>query len=635
MAISTTSDPANSTFTTQSEDALFNNITSNLNTQPQPSIGIDNALFLGSDGLSLLNADKGNELVGIIIEGITKIFKETNKSNQNFKVIGLDKSTIQNIAYSSVVVALKHTDKIFYYTILLEKTGRSPLSASDYYREYLNVAKSKNPNVGIGNLYTTDDALDDIYHKEIQKVLIENYNISDTEIANLKFSSLDGIIIPYNLNDINSRIGILASLSYNTIYSYIQLSEGNTKDLTLAKRNNNDTLSLSTNFSKVRSVNELGLPVRSDWVFDLNLTTNTQANSINIAQRRSIITKTSGYVDYLPEQVNLLGDQLLPNNIQPYNGVTTGIRFRPNIIISGIQTLYPTLGYGLLGIIASLVIAKRETIINALVPKDSINQLGNLNLLANIERNVESNLGNKLNLLGKELRLEEVHKIIQKLVPLDPVISLDIECFGLNGTFMSPFMFASSYSGNQSSGRAILDTANQLTNGNLYNILQNQSINVTTDEGIIIPSGYFMDSSGERDLRDIDLAYVTGHTEDMNLINKFVLSNLPYSQTNSDSYITRMEVISKLVPDAVITGKICRVTLSSAFINALSQAASQAGLGIRYDQVVNNLNNFDITKITTNFMNNGINGNFGNVFNSGYNNLGTNNFQTILKRYGM
>ena len=50
-----------------------------------------------------------------------------------------------------------------------------------------------------------------------------------------------------------------------------------------------------------------------------------------------------------------------------------------------------------------------------------------------------------------------------------------------------------------------------------------------------------------------------------------------------DPYISKVDLISKLIPGAVITGKAVRVTFSEKFISTLMNAAMGAGLDARYE----------------------------------------------------
>ena len=100
--------------------------------------------------------------------------------------------------------------------------------------------------------------------------------------------------------------------------------------------------------------------------------------------------------------------------------------------------------------------------------------------------------------------------------------------------------------------------------------------------GVSVPTGKWLDKSGERDIRDVDLAFVAAETNDVATVNAWAASVLPSEVSNSDSFLTKVKILSKIIPDAVVESKATRVTFTAKFISVLTQSAAAAGLNAVY-----------------------------------------------------
>ena len=182
--------------------------------------------------------------------------------------------------------------------------------------------------------------------------------------------------------------------------------------------------------------------------------------------------------------------------------------------------------------------------------------------------------------------------------------------------------------------RLIIETASWLTSGKFpSNFNPNE---IFASDGVVIPVGKWSDKSGERDIREIDLAFNASHTDSMEFLTTWAQSNLPKHITGLDPYMTKVNIISKLIPSAEITGKAIRVTFSNAFISALESAAIGSGLNVRYEPQIKFAESNNLS-ILSNYLNNaGINnaGGFaqamvqaGPNYSTAYGNVGYNRFQ--------
>ena len=164
---------------------------------------------------------------------------------------------------------------------------------------------------------------------------------------------------------------------------------------------------------------------------------------------------------------------------------------------------------------------------------------------------------------------------------------MDIESYGIHSYYTAVLSAAASPDINlrNAAASSLITTAVQLTNGAFP---ANFPLNgIFTNSGVSVPLGVWASKDGEHDVREIDLAFIGAHTGDSAAMSRWNVSNLPREKTNVDPFQAKIEAISALVPDAVITGKATRVTFTAEFVNTLMSAAAQCGLVFTYEPEVN------------------------------------------------
>lgn len=539
----------------------------------------ENSLGFSIGVLNTMSFSKGSDYVMDVAQAISARYQNLNTKTKPMLHV-FDKEIKKGLAYSAIVVSLENDNLVAYFTILLEATGRESLSASEIMAEYNNGLK--NPNIS-AIIYTPDDAMDQVLMKMIDNELRQKYTSAKT------IQSVDGVVLSSQA-DIQLIAPRLAAIAYNACSIETAIEAGRINDLnieTAISKSNGKSFKIESYISKAPNRNELEDITRTDWKLDLNIIDQgSKFTSLNMQDAKQTLIRTGGYIDAVPYELTsqaLIGQQPIRQ-----------IRLRPQIVITSCLTDSPTLGYALLGTIMSFIMTQPSMWLAALKPTDPKNNVGSLNVLTNIENNPEK--GELLNLADRKYESNIVYSTIQNMFNGDPIVCFDVASYGPQSFFTSAFSVGAGNGVNKTSAlEYIIDIANWLTSGRFP---QDFNINdVFANDGIVIPLGRWSDSKGvERDIREIDLAFIASHTRgDINFLTNWALSNIPKSQSGIDPYMTKINIIEKIVPDAKITGKAVRVTFSNKFISTLEKAVIESGLNVRFEPQIqftesNNLN---------------------------------------------
>lgn len=578
-------------------------------------------LTLGSKVLTIMNSGIGSEFLNKFVEAIkTSYAGELNTNHGKLLVIPMDNETNKNIAYSSIIVALVKNNTATYFTIVLEGTGRKPLDAITFTNELNTISRNPMQVQRYNETYVTSDVIDAVYHAEIRKTLA----IALAPV-NTKFVQADAIVIPYyNIELDQAYIRPIASAALNSCIVETAKTNSEFLDLNISesrKQNNAITLKIENNIIPKTVKDIAGKPVRADFTVELVAVDNrANTTSINMQNNKEVATKALGFVDAMPELVNIPGT---PN---------FALTLRPHIIVTSLEGALPTTGYALLSLVTSVIMTNDDMWIGAVSPKinDNLHDYGSLNILTNLESNPE---GKGAPIDFKALNSTELQTMIKRLFTLAPMLSIDVELCGAQTSVTSIFATASAsplssdpaeVKARNKSAHEIILAANWLTDGAFSTNFSIDNIFIST--GIVVPTGKWIDKTGEmRDIRDIDLAMIATLTNDKALIEEWAKSNVPYAISGIDSYSTKVRILSQLNINAEIAGKAIRCTFSDQFIITLANACKTAGLDSRYEPAVQLFNNSSISMMAGYMRNAGITNATG--FATAYSN-GNMNYQT-------
>lgn len=553
----------------------------------------------------LMSANAGSEFTNSIAKTINESYK-TLGYQAKVHILDKETSTYEHLAYSTIVVSLKKKSDVAYFIVLVEATGRKPVTADGIIKDIQSYQRGMNNIDNRYVVYTTDDAIDSVLHNDIGAILKATYG------EDVRLISVEGLVLSHHSSE-NTWPNI-AALAYNSCMVELNLISGELNDLNIAEANNktpNARLKIDTAISRSHTKDLLEKPVRSDWRLELSLTANNnKAHSLNAKNSKATLVITNGFVDAIPEEIPLP---------QQYFGAPAQsvMRFRPHIITTAINTATPTVNFMLLGLITSTIMVNKNMWLPAINAKDNKN-IGALNVLANLNNEPQ---GLPLDLTNKKYSPQDVYNVVGQMFTMAPLFSVDIDNFGIGSGYSSVLAVAGDRSNKArvDAAREIIEAAHWLTNG-----VFNKAFDVNkifSFDAVPVPTGIWEDKSGIRDIRDIDTAFVAANGS-VDLLNKWVLSNMPAEITKHDPYIAKVEVIQALVPGAEVTGKAFRLTFTDQFIAELTRAAEAAGLDMTYEPEIRLNENMSIN-IMANYLNLGGITNVGNVAkeNSAFNGI--------------
>lgn len=556
----------------------------------------DNYLGFLQGDLAVMTSDKSKEFISKLKEAMRREMN-ADKRFENFHLFVLDKDIETRLAYSYVVISKIANNKVYYFTAILEATGRKPLTASDIMDEFNLAIKNR----AVSNkIWTTDDAFNGVLRDTIVTCVCNDaaaiYNAENKGTNGFKqktasdFTAVcaDGIIIPYFTENTDTLPSYIITAAFNAIHSTAFITNAS-KDLNITTANQatpGASLRIDSSTMKIVAKDELENPIRADWRVELNLRSNNDNNlsyteELNKGSANATLVKACGFIDATPDE-----------KITPIPGglPVRELRMRPHIIITDINASKPTTGFTLLGLVTSMIMTNKSMWLGALLPDKSKYNVGALNIKANMEGN-PNGIGQIINLEGtgkQKMSDEEIYTYINKLFELEAIVSVDIPSYGPHTYYTSILSAAASGSNTPNTvgaQDALIKAAVMLTNGQFPENFPRHEI--FAHEGVLVPLGVWKDKTGAlRDIRDIDLTMIASETGDVAMMDKWFLSNLPSKFTNVDPYLTKVDVISHIIPKAEITSKAVRVTFTATFINTLVDSAIKAGLNVRYEPEV-------------------------------------------------
>lgn len=549
-------------------------------TQPKPNfVGGKTSLSFSSHTMTLMSGSKGSEYTSSIAKAMEEAFKTVSNSPSEIKINVLDNSVFRNLKYSTIVTSVDCGKAVSYHTILLEATGDRVFTAADVMGEVANANKNPSGQNAQLNYWSPDDANNIYLHNEIRQVLAKVY-------PGKTLKSVDALVLPKEHGEIAQIAEQLASVAFNACVTEWYFSTETVSDLNvgqaLSEAGKGKILRIKSDMRGIAGTNPFGSPFRADWKLNLSIgDVNQTWRELNVQSGDIPLVETAGFVEAIPETIVIAQQPGFP----PLEKTS----LHPNIIITSINPLNPTPCYMLLGVITSLVMTNPGMFMKALPLKDNKNQFGSLNVFTALTKDDNNNpTRERLDLTSKHYTMDKVYNVGKQMFTLSPMVSMDIAAAG-HQTYYTSILATAANPNNPNNIRVnaiseLIAQLNWLTNGAFpIDFPVNEVFN---NNGVVIPLGEWSDKTGLRDLRDIDLAFIAGHSDNDEMLNKWVLTSLPGDITGLDPFLTRVDIISKLVPDARITGKAVRVTFTGKFISALSNAAVSVGLDPRYETEV-------------------------------------------------
>jgi len=469
-------------------------------------------------------------------------------------------SMFSNLAYSYIVLATQPegSKDTYFHILLLEATGDAPREASQILDEFT----SRN-NIGPSPLFVASDAFDPVLIDLVHEVLTESLEITIEDLI-----STNGLVVPYDQKpeDIAER-SLIFGLNANIARLVEDLGVVGVLDLQKYVRSANDkVVVLDVTYIGDKAINAMNQPIRSDFSLAIRQEpSRRQGKWLNSMASSIELLTASGYTEYLPVEKQVGYDRIER-------------KITPLIIINDNYSVKPTLDMTVLSLISSTVFSNQAQLANLLLHSKS--DLGSLNYITNIE-NSKKGHGQKIKLNDGKVSKDKVLEDISRMFNTEPIVAIETLLYGPNFDAQSTFAALNDPTLRAAANDVIVETVEAMLGTKL------NYTNVSVDEGIIVPVGVWEDRNGVvRDIRS-DLAFILEHTNDDDLIYKWVRSNAPMSQTGIDPYLAKLEVIAAIIPNAIITGKAARLIIDSAFLAEVANIASSIGFNPRLDKDIN------------------------------------------------
>lgn len=536
----------------------------------------------------MMTRERTSEVITNLAKAISEIYE--NKANKDFEytLIPIDKNVVTVLAVSVLVVCVRDKMRpkhgVAFYALILE-------GSTDPFQPRTETMPGGKV---IEIIDTAGGAYDDIMKTEIKNRVAAAFpgaNMYDAEAT----------VVPRDF-DI-SKTELVQDLAANAAFACsqeLEVTDPNFSDFNLANAAGDATLMVRTTFENNETSDLLGQPVRSDIVIDFTSAPQKQNQQSQNQQSTKVLSRLAGFMDIIwdaPQQLTGFGPMpsLLPG-LQPAPGWGQPQQNYQRYLARFVLTLLDstqllTIGAQLLALLQALTLRDSNNWIYAFKPRQltqeqiqrgepDLHDIGAINYEANLQGD-PSGVGGKFETHSSTFGELELRQLIAATFKPGMVMSLDVPECGPSSWYNS--VFAAAAAGSQGAIRAILEAANVLTNGN-FNKLYDPANQLCTDESNRIHLGYYTDKQGVRhDIREIDYLAVLnmqGHI-DVSVVkdwsDTFLQTKYPIAQRLSE----RMRVMRHFIPNLQVTGYARRVTFNPKFMDALANAAAQAGLSVR------------------------------------------------------
>lgn len=614
----------------------INQTNANMETNKESTKNVGGTLGMSpfNTGFNFLDTYSGTEYVNRFVEAMKKFYEERGLS-KSLHVLPIDKQVFPSMAYSYIAVVSNIDDKIRFFVIILEATGRAPLSVKAINDENNRQRQTVN-GFNQRNLYTTDMCVDNNLFKTIAS---EINRVLGLTVTNDNIVYVESTVIPHSTesNEINGFIAAaIAANAHNG--DVARKTKENELNISLVTQDKN----INAEFRATIDINGdssakdlLGNPVRCDWRVLLEITDkNSQQDKVNVngANSTYVLGNTSGYIDLIPNNVT--------NDIMSYqNGMHMFIqqqqqavyRLTPHFIITDVFSKSPTTSNVLLNVIASTFMLDPNTYLNNIYNKLR-HKIGDLNTIVNLP-NTE---GKPLKLDDPKRTKEEIDVFLRGMIAHKPLLSFDIPLSGSNTYFTSVFTAAANSKNRNAklaAAKEIISSCYVLTGGRFPENFNPDAIFLA--DGIIIPMGYYRDKDGEKDIRYIDTPTVYQMTHDVQSTAKWVYSGFANNPYGLDAYNDRLAIMASFTGDeAFVTGRAMRVTFNPAFIDTLIRAATEAGLKITNTSQFVTYNTYDFKNMEQLLANSYISNQYQNIMNVNKPTF-VNNFGNQFSHFGL
>lgn len=514
----------------------------------------------------------GNEQLSKVAEALAEIYKSA-EHGVDFRVLKLDRTIVTKLAYSAVVVCMTMTDApntVATHTLLIEATGDG--------RVMPVIDNVNGRNVEIRRFSST--AIDRDFWDQVDLLVGKAY-------PTCKHLRVEATVVPSSFDSTN--VTAVHALALNTgmaCSTELITTQPDFKDMNLAAAKDDATLGIELTFAHQSMEDAVGSPVRSDvQVAFYSKGRNNQNNnrSMNSEQRDVRFSTLSGFMDLVWNPVA----QQTQNVYAAMQGPQPTQLYMPNFVITHVEASRAmTPAAVLLAIMTAKAASDNNNWMQAFAPSASIgsgldlNDIGAIGVEANVERN-DSGFGSRFGTKGDNFGLGELGQLCAAYIRPGLAISLDVANSGPQSWYTS--VFAAAANGSSAAYKLIYEAANELTNGRFTTHFPFGTPMFASANNIVHLGNYTGRDGEKRDIRDVGYLQVA---------NKFAATDPARIRAYSDTFTYTEEPLAFRLRDratiidvatgetAEYTGTAERITFSSALLNALTIAGSEAGFAL-------------------------------------------------------
>lgn len=544
------------------------------NTTTNPGSQTSTPFVFGNLFAAPISRSPGSDILNQLSKSINEILenaRDQRMKSLKFKVLSIDRTDVIDLAFSVIMIAVEDTSQpqlgVAFHTLILEATGEKVQSL------FYTVN-----NAQVEFVRVTGDAMD----KKLYELMENRIKL---EYPNRPVFFADACVVPGNFPVDNRNavhnLTLNASLACST-----ELSRNNAsfKDLSVGEHLRGHTMVMNVSFNRMTIEDSVGNPMRSDCkvVFNYIRPSVQGDRSVHTSQRATELSEVSGFIDLLWSPPG--GQAGYNNPFLPATGTT--IRYAPRFVITNLASNFAyTPGAVLLTLATAMAVRESNNWIQAFRPtalekgEIDLRDVGALTIDVNLSGD-PSGFGTRVDTRKESFRLENLGEMIMAFVSSGLLLSIDVPESGPQSWYLNFLRLASM--GNPYGLKILNDSLDRLTNG-LFSKYFDQNQPMFIDVGNRVHLGHWIDRHGKRrDIRDIDYLAIANLMGDQNphLIRQWSETWTGTTQYTPEQKMAMRKalIMSATHESAEFTGFATRVTVSSAFLETLLRALSEAGL---------------------------------------------------------
>ena len=490
------------------------------------------------------------------------------------KIVSITKEANPDLAFDVMVAYARHDEYAITHVFIM-CGNEDHITARDYSNDFENVLRMNKPGARPTH-YTPDEAMNTaLYDRFILPVI-------NKLTGTTKCIPTSGTVITVTDLTPEQIAGIIIKIGAKAIVNEIEFTIKNRSDVNITKAMNDGSgsiIALDVSYGSGSVLNSVYMPTAANFIVKAKVvpsqTNNRMYGGPNTGSGSRVLTATPGYIDSVPISVPV---PTVPGAVTP-----EVVRLQPLIMVKVGELVRSSVGMMQLALVTSLVLTEKNSWLHCLAANINNNDidLGVLNIITNIN---SEPTGTALELSSKALGPNEVYAALQQMYTDRVLFGQEVIIGGPNSSVDSIIADASEPQGSPARNgalKALIEANHVLTNGNFPKDYNPED--VFTGPGITLPAGYFLNKVGEKvDLAELGLAFVLQQSSDKLDVVNWAKSGIMPMVDGIPSYIVRINILGKLIPEAVITGRVKRVQYTQNYMSTLANAARAAGLVTQY-----------------------------------------------------